>query len=260
MNNNADIMAQFEDLDFTVDETKIYLELLRAPSSHLHLSHATGINRTKVYRIVESLEQRSIVSRRTDDRGTFLTAADPTALEVTLATNQQKLLKQQQVVNQLIPTLSAMQSKDSSAFVLRHYEGVAGLKQMCWHELKAEGELLSLGNGTIEQLIDDDRWAANHRSRQIEGKYTTRELINYDYTTAELPELASEVLLASSLYCMRKLPHDLINFDNQTVIYNDTVSIYHWKHDQKVGIEIISPTYAQMMRQVFEQYWLIAKE
>jgi DNA-binding MarR family transcriptional regulator len=260
MNNNMDIMAQFEDLDFTVDETKIYLELLRAPSSHLHLSRATGINRTKVYRIIESLEQRSIVSRRTDDRGTFLTAADPTALEVAIATNQQKLIKQQHVINRLIPTLSAMQSKDRSAFALRHYEGVAGLKQMCWHELKAEGELLSLGNGTIEQLIDDDRWAANHRIRQIECKYTTRELINYDYTTDELPELASATLLASELYGMRKLPYDLINFDNQTIIYNDTVSIYHWKHDQKVGLEIISPTYAQMMRQVFEQYWLIAKE
>jgi len=251
-------MAQFEDLDFTSEETKIYLELLRAPSSHLQLSHATGINRTKVYRIIEELERRSVVARRTDDRGTFLTAADPSALEVAIATKQQKIHKQNEVINQLIPTLNAMRTQDKSAFVIRHYEGEAGLKQMCWHELKTEGELLSFGNGTIEQLIGDERWANNHRARQIEQAYPTRELVNFGYTSEVLPELTSDALLSSDLYKMRKLSPDVIEFDNQTVIYNDTVAIYHWKHDQKIGIEIISSTYAQMMKGIFEQYWSLA--
>lgn len=260
MNNKADIISKFQDLDFTPDEAKIYLELLQAPSSHLQLSHATGINRTKVYRIIESLESRSIVARRTDDRGTFLTAADPSALEVAITTKQQKLYKQSEVVGQLIPVLNAVRSNDKKAFVVRHYEGPAGLKQMCWHELKTKGEILSFGNGTIEQLSDDGRWANNHRARQVDRAYVTRELVNFEYTTDDLPELASEILISSNLYKMRKISTDIIQFDNQMVIYNDTVSIYHWKHDQKVGIEIISSTYAQMMRDIFERYWSMALE
>jgi DNA-binding MarR family transcriptional regulator len=260
MNRRTDILEQFKELDFTDDEAKIYLELLHAPSTHLQLSHATGVNRTKVYRIVESLEHRSIVARRTDDRGTFLTAADPAALEVSLSTKQQKLLKQQEILNELIPTLNGYVAKDDSAFIVRNYEGVAGLKQMCWHELKAKGETLALGNGTIEQQVEDDRWADNYRKRQIEAGYRLREVINYGYTKDDLPDLASELIIQSKRYRMRKISSDVVSFDSQTVIYNNTVAVYHWKHDQKVGVEIINAAYANMMKHVFEYYWSIGEE
>ena len=157
MNSKATIVERLKDLDFTQDEAKIYIELLQVPSTHLQLSHATGINRTKVYRIIESLEARSIVARRTDDRGTFLTAADPAALEVSLANKQQKLLRQRDTLSQLLPILGGLVSKSDTTFIVRTYDGVAGLKQMCWHELKARGETLALGNGTIEQQVEDDR-------------------------------------------------------------------------------------------------------
>lgn len=255
-----DILTQFAELGFTQDEAKIYIELLHEPASHLQLSRATGVDRTKVYRIIESLERRSLVARRTDDRGMFLTAADPTALEVSLMERQQKLTAQKEMTTHLIPTLSALQTKDKSSFVVRNYEGTAGLRQMCWHELKTKGELVAFGNGTIEQLCGDGRWAEDHRDRQVERGYRSRDLINYDYNSDDLPELASERLISTKLYSARKLPYDVITFDSQTVVYNDTVSIYHWKQDHKVGVEIISTTYAQMMRNLFEHFWNIAKE
>lgn len=68
-------------LGLNVEEAKIYLELLRKPSTHAQVSHATGINRTNVYRLVSELEKRSIITRRTDDRGKFLVATDPSTLE-----------------------------------------------------------------------------------------------------------------------------------------------------------------------------------
>lgn len=259
MNNKATILERLKDLDFTQDEAKIYLELLQTPSTHLQLSHATGVNRTKVYRIIEALEARSIVARRTDDRGTFLTAADPAALEVSLANKQQKLSKQRDILSQLVPTLNGLASKSDSAFIVRNYDGAAGLKQMCWHELKSRGETLALGNGTIEQQVGDDRWAAHFRKRQMEVDYRLREIINYGYTKEDLPELASKALLESKRYSMRKLPADIVAFDSQIVIYNDTVAIYHWKHDQKVGIEIINPGFSKTMRQIFEYYWSISE-
>lgn len=258
MNKKEGILAKIRELDFTADEAKVYFELLRGPNTHLQLSHATGVNRTKVYRIIETLEKRSLVARRTDDRGTFLVATDPATLEVSLVTKQKTLEKQYEVVKQLIPTLNLLQNKSNDALVVRTYEGYAGLKQMCWHELKTKGDVLTLGNGTVEQNSGDVRWAAKHRNRQLALGYKTREILNYDYTTGELPELASEKLINSKLYEYRKLSPDIVRFDGQTVIYNDTVAIYHWKHDEKVGIEIISPTYANMMRQIFTHYWEIA--
>ena len=259
LNKTNDMIEKLGTLKLSTDEAKIYLELLREPSTHLQISYTTGINRTKVYRLVEQLEKRSLISRRTDDRGTFLVASDPSALEVSLITQEEELNRQREALKYVVPALTQMQGRDYRAFMVRTYEGQAGLKQMCWHELKTRGELLSLGNGTIEQLVDDDRWADKHRDRQITAGYKTRELVNWEYTPDVLPELTTEKIFNAHIYDYRLLSPDILPFDNQTSIYNDTVAIYHWKHDQSVGVEIISSTYADMMRQIFEYYWHLAE-
>jgi hypothetical protein len=51
-----------------------------------------------------------------------------------------------------------------------------------------------------------------------------------------------------------------LNIEQQIAIYNDTVSVYHWRDDQKVGSETINKAYADTMRQMFESYWVISKE
>lgn len=258
MSDNKDILvAQLESLKLSNEAARIYLELVKEPSTHLRLSHATGVNRTKVYRLVEQLEKRSLVARRTDDRGTFLVAADPATLEVELITQEEALRHQRDTLQQLMQTLTALQTNDSSSFIVRTYEGQAGLKQMCWHELRAKGELLGLGYGTIELIVADDGWAARHRARQLAAQYTIRELVN-ETTNMPMPILADEKIIKSKLYFARSLPSSIISFDNQTIIYNNTVAIYHWKEDQKVGVEIISKSYAAMFRQLFEYYWSMA--
>lgn len=257
-NNQNDIVAMLRALRLSSDEAKMYMELLRGPSTHLQLSRATGINRTKVYRLAEQLERRSLIARRTDDRGSFLVASDPSALEVKLISQEEELKRQREALKKLVPLLTQMHDKDPRAFVVRTYEGQAGLKQMCWHELETEGELLALGNGTVEQLVGDDSWADKQRDRQIARGYKARELINWEYTPETLPDLTSQKISKAEIYSHRVLSPNIITFDNQTTIYNDTVAIYHWKYEQKVGIEIISPTYAQMMRQIFEYYWVLA--
>src|SRR6266403_1296888 len=138
LNNKSNLLAKLNKLNLSIPESKIYLELLKEPSTHLRLSHATGINRTKVYRIASELEKRSLIARRTDDRGTFLVATDPATLEVELISQEEQLKQKRAVLNQLLPALNTFRTKEHSGFVIRTYEGQAGLKQMCWHELKTK--------------------------------------------------------------------------------------------------------------------------
>jgi len=258
--NDKDIVMNLQRMGLTRDESAIYVELLQEPQTHLQLSYATGVNRTKVYRIIDHLQRKSLVSKRVDDRGTFLVASDPSSLEVALIADEQKLKQRREALKNIVPALSRIQSSDMRDFVVRTYDSEAGLRQMCWHELSTKGELLSLGNGTIEQQASDKDWASEHRKKQVAAGYKTREIINRDYTTDELPELAAQELIQSRLYRYRTLPTSVLNMESQTVIYNDTVGIYHWKQAKKVGIEIISATYANTLRQIFEQYWEIAEK
>jgi sugar-specific transcriptional regulator TrmB len=252
MSNNIDaIIAQLRELGLSREQSRLYIELLREPSTHLRLAHATGINRTKVYRLASDLEKRSLVSRRTDDRGTFLVAADPATLEVELVSREESIKSQRSAFEQVLPTLKQIKTNEASGFIVHTYEGVEGFKQMLWHELKTTGINRIFGSGTIEDLVPDSRWAEKHRAETVLADYTIHELLNpgdkgypFTHNTAFMDR-----------YLHRRIPRDILTLTNQTVIHDSTVSTYHWRNGQKVGYEIINEEYAQMMRQMFDHYW-----
>src|SRR5689334_6946361 len=103
LNNKDEIIKKLTKLNLSREEAQLYLELLKGPNTHLRLSHITGINRTKVYRLIEQLEQRSLVGRRSDDRGTFITARDYASLEIELISQEEKLKQQRKIFQDLGP-------------------------------------------------------------------------------------------------------------------------------------------------------------
>jgi len=61
-------------------------------------------------------------------------------------------------------------------------------------------------------------------------------------------------------YSCRCIPENVLLLKHTMDIYNDTVAVFRWDDDRKVGIEIIDASHAQAMRQIFESYWSIAAE
>jgi hypothetical protein len=255
MNSKQTIQSMMRSLGLTSHEAAILYELLKAPASHFTLSQATGINRTKVYRVAQDLERKSLVTKRVDDRGSFLVASDPNALEIPVLEQEAELISKRAVLQSLLPRLGELQALGNNAFIVQTYDGVEGLKQMCWHELKAEGELLSLGAGAIEDMIPGRYWAEKHRSLSVAAGYNVHEIINdvpVDHATfTDNAEFMRR-------YEYRVLDKEVVLLENQMTIYNDTVAVYHWRHDQKSGVEIINKAYAESMRQMFRLLWAMA--
>lgn len=250
------VLAQLHELGLTREQSRLYIELLKEPCTHLKLAHATGINRTKVYRLASDLEKRSLVTRRSDDRGTFLVATDPATLEVELVNKEASVKGQRAAFEQVLPSLRQIKANEGSGFIVLTYEGVEGFKQMLWHELKTEGENLIFGSGTIENLVPDHRWAEKHRAETVAANYTIRELLNP--RDKQHPFTQNEAFMGT--YTYRRVPEDVLLLKNQLSIYGNTVATYHWRNDQKVGVEIINENYSQMMRQLFEHYWTLAEQ
>lgn len=255
MDNKGKVIEQLCRLGLSDNEARLYLELLREPRTHMRLAHATGINRTKVYRLASELERRSLITRRTDDKGMFLVAADPSTLEVEIATEEERLKMRRKTFDQLLPMLAGIQGSDPSRFVVRTYEGVEGFKQMLWHELKTKREAVFFGSGTIEDLVSSRRWAEKHRAMTVEAGYRIRELLNSGEDITSTTNKDYE-----KCHIHRYIPVTQLLLRSQIGIYNDTVVIYHWRYDQKVGLEIVNEAYAQMQRQIFEYYWQLATE
>jgi len=252
LNKTDTIVERLRTLGLGRDQARLYIELLKGPSTHLRLAQATGINRTKVYRIASDLEKRSLVTHRTDDRGTFLVATDPGTLEVEIVNQEEKVKAQRSALDQLLPVLGGIRGdKEGSDFIVHTYEGAEGFKQMLWHELKTKDEMLIFGSGTIEDAVPNRRWAEKLRALTVEAGYTIRELLNPG--DKDQPFTLNDAFMTRYRY--RNIPADVLLMKNQIVVYNDTVAIYHWREEQKVGVEVINKNYAHLMRQVFESYW-----
>ena len=253
MNNKSPIIESLLQAGLSLDAAQIYVALCKQTATHLTLSRITGINRTKVYRVVQELEQQGLVSRQTDDRGTFLQASDLGVWGLELSAREQRIREQLSMVHALAPALQQLRTSAQADMVVRTYEGSDGLKQMCWHELRADDELLVLGAGSIENMIPNKYWAEKHRQLSVEAGYKVLEIVNTkpDQTFTDNTDFMK-------LYTCRVLPAEILKLSNQTTIYNDTVAVYHWQNDQKTGVEIIHTAYAAMMRQMFKHYWQMA--
>ncbi len=257
LNNKDDIKKYLTAYGLTSDEAKVYLALLERPLSHLDVARKTGVNRTKVYRIADDLEKKSLVKTEQLDSGKVLSASEPKNLEVSLVTKEEELKSKRAILNQLVPSLNSIfeNGEEELKFTVSTYEGVAGMKQMLWNELKTKGELLSFGSGTLEDLVGSRRWAETYRSKAADVSYKIREINNRGKKPIKFTNNDQFV----SNFERRDISEDTLRLNQQIIIYNDTVAIYHWRDDQKVGTEIHNKAYANTMRQMFEMYWKIAK-
>lgn len=258
LNNKNTIVKNLVRLGLSRDESLIYIALLEKPKSHLVISRETGVNRTKVYRLGDELEKRSLVSTVTDDSGTKLVAVDAKSLEVELVTEEELLKAKRAALRITLPLLDTLKrpsQSDKDHFEVHTYEGVAGFKQMLWHELKATGEALIFGSGEIESLVGSVRWAEKHRAMTVEAGYKVRELLNPQKKKDNFTKNQDFI----NSFSKRYLSADMLNIEHQIVVFNDTVATYCWRGDQKVGYEVVNRANAQMMRQIFEHYWHFAK-
>lgn len=256
MNTKQQIIDILKRSGLSQESAKVYLFLCSKSASHLQVSRATLINRTKVYRIVQDLEHIGLITRQTDDRGTFLKACDPGVLELNLAAREEQMRKARSDLRNITPELQRLSQSTDGLMTIRTYEGIEGLKQMCWHELKAKDELLTLGSGSIEDLIPNHYWAEKHRFLNVEAGYNVLEIVNAS-DVQNVTFTSNQDFMKR--YTYRVLDDDVLRLASQTVIYNDTVAIYHWREDQKVGVEIINKEYADMMRTVFKNYWNLSQ-
>lgn len=259
LNNKNDILLNLHRLGLSADQCKVYLELLSGPKSHLEIARKTGVNRTKVYRIADELIKRGLITEERADSGHQLAASDPANLEIVLTTEEEKIKAQRTLLSQTLPHLQTMfESGDKPAdsdFLVNTYEGVDGFKQMLWNELKTKGEILIFGSGTIQDLIKSPRWAEKHRLKTMEAGYTIREILNPD---GKPFEFTNNQEFVEKTYQRREIAGDTLPLGHQMCIYNNTVALYNVHGDQKVGVEVINKSFADMQRAVFERYWKVS--
>lgn len=253
----SELITALSDAGMSPEEATVYAELTQGPTTHVKLSRATGINRTKIYRIVSDLEAQGLVMRRTNDRGTFLAAGDPVVLADRITSDEAAIVERRAAFDEAKALLALIPSREEHEFAMHSYEGVDGMKQMHWHELTCNGVLRAFGLVTFEELVNSRRWAEEFRSRVAEAGYETRELISRLPREPTSPFTDNRVYMQR--YTARRLSETVLPvIQAPMVIYNDTVAIYQVERRRQFGIEIIHRGFARTLASMFDHYWDMA--
>lgn len=112
------------DLGLTENESKVYLVgLSLGPTTILNLSKASGVRRTTVYMIVDSLKQKGLMHVEPRGFKQVYAAESPDKLETVLEVKRASLKK-------MLPELSALYNLRGGESTIKYYEGMEAIKNV----------------------------------------------------------------------------------------------------------------------------------
>jgi DNA-binding MarR family transcriptional regulator len=248
------IRKYFAKLNLEPEIADLYLILhAYGPQTISALARNAGVERTRIYRLLDKLTSTKLVETETQYKRIILHAAPIMNLQILLAEREQQLRSLQTELTELQKQLEAP-ARESHTTRVQFYRGLEGNKQMFWNQTKAQGETLSILYETIQtrtNLTFFERWVRQCNESGLEF----RGLIS-DHFLKDLQSWYGKHSNERLEYWESKyLPPTVFPITHSTIVYDNVVSYYNWRGGETFGVEIYNQEIADMQRNVFEMLW-----
>jgi sugar-specific transcriptional regulator TrmB len=249
--DSSNILKKYlEKLGIEPEATGIYLELAKqGHSSALQLSKASGISRTQVYRHLDDLKNIGLVSAEQLSYGTLYRALPLENIEGLLANREAETAAIRRNLTGMAKFVQELAGTGDNQATVRHYYGIAGLKQANWNLTKADKEFRVFEAAHLDQHLDK-AFARKHREKCLE-----KQLISYDLTnntTVRLKDIEPDDP-ERSFY--RHIDPQTLRINFEIYIYNERITLLDYRRGHEMAIEIDHPILHAMMRQLFDAMW-----
>jgi len=227
-------------------ETDTYLALLELGEVNLStLIRKTGVKRTTLYDIVESLHKKGLIGYTKHKKRTFYFAEDPRVLMSQMDERRQKL---ETVLPELLSITNSLVRKPK----IRYYEGVAGIKQAYEDTLKyPDQELLGWVSEKALSVLGRDFLYA-YLERRLKRKIWVRAIAprvpDMEKYAGEDPRSLRKTLLISK----NEFP-----FEVEVNLYGKR-NIAIMSFEENFAMIIESEKIYKTMKSMFEMSWLFA--
>ncbi len=250
MDDSTTITKYLQKLGLEAEATQIYIELIKhGHSSALQLAKATNISRTQVYRHLETLQKKSLVSAEQLNYGTLYRPLPLDNIEGLLANREAETAAIRRNLGAMTAALQAIAGGSGPKATVQHYYGLAGLKQVNWNLTKAEKEFRVFEAAHLSTHLDK-AFARRHRERCIE-----RQLTSYDLTNATAVHAAEIEPFEPSRTFIRHIDPEILTINFEVYLYNDIVTLLDYTEENAMAIEIHHPSLNNMMTQLFNTMW-----
>lgn len=247
-------------LGFSDEEALLYVILAeRGPLTFFQVSEASGIERTKLYRLSSDLAAKGLVEEQMAFKSKKLKAVELAKVRRLVEAERQRVNSLEAGWGEFAQSIQKAWSVYSPTEVL-YFRGEQGIIQMMWNTLQAKGELLSYVYRAVQEIMGQkelDKWAveakaSNIRIRELHSEIFPQSLKEAGHSSVNLSEMGQR-------YKARLLPTNVMKMTHAMDIYNDVVGIHYWKDGEAFGVEIHNETINTMQRSVFEVFWKLAK-
>ena len=254
--NTDNLNNLLEPFGLNNEESQIYLNLLeKKTSTALKLSRITHISRTKVYRILDKLINKELVTQQLGSNGFMFVANDPSQIEILLNKKEGELSALRNSLPKIIDLLKSKSGAGIPGSKIFYYQGQKGLSQVNWNLLNAKGEFLSYEVSNANAYLSVAE-AEKLRQAIVDKKIKSKTIIN-----SKKFELNSEVPNYIENFCqIRYLPKDILNIEADIFIYNDVFAMCHYLGGKDVFcFEMHNQQLADMQREIFNNLWSQSK-
>lgn len=248
--NKNELINYLTKLGLTQDEVAVYLGLLeKGEGTPLSISRLTGINRTKVYRLIEQMEKRKMLVQEIKDSTTCVSPAPIERVEELLKHKQLVITELSKSWNEAATMLDQMQASHQAETKVKYYKGNSGIEQMVWNVLKAKKDIVGYTFRDLSHFVGTkfmESFAEEFKRRNLK----MRDIYSDEYLNSEPIDNNWAGKIDS-----RYLPSKILSIPHQMDIYDEVVTFYSWNGDEVWGTEIYNPKVAEMQRQLFELAW-----
>lgn len=248
-------LSILDKLGLTDKEKHIYLSLIQSNVQTIkHISDLTSINRSTVYRHLESLEKKGLIEWVIDERGKKAKASSLSSLTVLLNDKKSQLHEVEETLPQFISQLKLIKPIMKFATQVRYYHGEQGMKQMIWNTLTTKGIAHSYAALKRREFVDPDF------EDKFEEEWVQRGLRDKTITNEDRRDYIQQKLVPSyrKTIDIRIIPAKKFYISNDITIYNDTMAIISLEKNNLVGVEIENAEIVKTQQSLFQIVWATA--
>lgn len=224
-------------------EIEIYLAGLKAGSVTANgLSERSGIRRSTVYEVVESLKKKGLVTSLKKDKKFYFEMVQPASLI--------GLLKEKErMIESILPDLNKINQSLSEKPRIEFFEGVIGIKHALLEMLNYK-EIRVYGASKIgDQILGS--YTSNFAKKRAERKVKMYAIIESNIPKHMMEKDVAKVTKIKTLPLFN-------NHQNAYFIYGDKLIIVTLG-EELTAIRITSKLLAESQRKIFESFWKIAR-
>lgn len=248
------IKSYFAKLDLEPEIGSMYMALcLYGPQTITSLAKHSGVERTRIYRLRQTMEQSGLFKITADNKREIYTAAPISNLQILLSKKEEELQHLEVELCEIDQLLQNTKLQTQLTHV-QFYRGMENIKQLFWNQTRADGELLCVLNTNMQQHVGSaffNRWVRKCNERQIHG----RGIVSSSFQTDQQEWYKKRGNERIAHWEQRSVPESIFPITHSTVTHDDRVIYYNLAGPEAYGIEIYNSEIARSHQLLFELLW-----